>query len=66
MSALFSKPSTPKTVTYPTAPTLANTDTDAAAQQMQQSLNRGRTSTYLTGGSGLSNTGDTKKVLLGS
>lgn len=68
MAALFSKP---KTVIPPPAapppPMMGNTpDTDIAARAMQQQLERGRTSTMLTGGAGLSDLGDTKKVLLGS
>jgi hypothetical protein len=42
-------------------------DTDIAAQAMQEQLQRGRTSTMLNGGQGLSDTGETtKKLLLGS
>ncbi len=70
MSALFSKPSTPQATppaAPPPAPTVDNTanQTDVAAQQQQMALQRGRTSTILTGGAGLSNTGTTTKTLLG-
>ena len=68
MSALFRKPDTPAPPPVaPPPPTMANTDTDVAAQAMQQQLQRGRTSTMLSGGAGLADTGDTtKKMLLGS
>lgn len=68
MSGLFSKPSVPNApAAPPPAPTVANTqaETDVAAQQQQMALQRGRTSTILTGGAGLSNTGTTSKTLLG-
>lgn len=69
MSALFSKPSTPAAppAAPPPAPTVDNTaqQTDVAAQQQQMALQRGRTSTILTGGAGLANTGTTTKTLLG-
>ena len=69
MSALFSKPSTPQAppAAPPPAPTVDNTanQTDVAAQQQQMALQRGRTSTILTGGAGLSKTGTTTKKLLG-
>lgn len=66
MGGMFSKPKipTPPPVAPP-APTMANTDTDIAAQNIQRSLERGRTSTMITGGAGLSELGSTKKVLLG-
>jgi len=38
---------------------------DEAAKEEQRKLARGRTSTMLTGGTGLSDTGSTSKVLLG-
>ncbi|HEX3134753.1 MAG TPA: hypothetical protein VHX44_14385 [Planctomycetota bacterium] len=42
-------------------------EVDIAAQAMQQQLQRGRTSTMLTGGKGLEDTGETtKKTLLGA
>ena len=70
MGGLFSKPKTPvPPPVAPPAPTLGNTSamTDAAVQQQQESLQRGRTSTMLTGGQGLADTGETtKKQLLGS
>lgn len=69
MAAMFSKPQTPvPPPVAPPAPTLANTSdqTDVAVQQMQSSLQRGRTSTMLTGGAGVENAGETKRVLLGS
>jgi len=66
MSGLFSKPATPAPPPQaPPPPTMSNQETDVAAQQAQRSVERGRTSTLLTGGSGLSDLGDTKKVLLG-
>jgi len=68
MSALFSSPSTPPApLPAPPAPTAANTQaqSDVAAQQQAMSLQRGRTSTVLTGGAGLSNLGSTSKQLLG-
>ena len=69
MSGLFSKPSTPAPPPVaPPPPTTGNSadQTDAAVQQQQQSLQRGRTSTMLTGGAGLVDPGTTKKQLLGS
>jgi hypothetical protein len=68
MSTLFSKPVTPAPPpVMPAAPTVSNSQaqTDVAAQQEQMSLQRGRTSTVLTGGSGLANVGNTTKQLLG-
>jgi hypothetical protein len=53
----------------PPVPTLASTQqqSDVLVQQQQEALNRGRTSTILTGGAGLGYLGDTtRKVLLGS
>lgn len=69
MSALFSSPKTPAApAAMPAAPTLTNSAaaTDAAAQQQQLSLQRGRSSTILTGGTGLANTGTTSSQLLGN
>lgn len=69
MTALFSKPSTPAAPpAMPAAPTAANSQaqTDVAAQQEAMSLQRGRTSTVLTGGAGVANPGSTSKTLLGS
>lgn len=45
------------------APVVAKQDT--SNQATQASLNRGRSSTILTGGAGLSDLGSTSKVLLG-
>ena len=68
MSGLFSKPKTPTPPPVaPPPPTMANANTDVAAQQMQESLQRGRTATMLSGGQGLADTGETtQKKLLGS
>lgn len=69
MAGLFSKPSVPAPPPVaPPAPTMQNTsaDGDAAAMQAARAVAGGRTSTYLTGGAGLDNLGDTKKVLLGT
>ena len=68
MSGLFSKPSVSAPATAPPAPTLANTqvETDIAAKQQALAQQRGRASTILTGGAGLSNMGTTSRVLLGS
>lgn len=66
MSALFSRPSTPAApAAPPPVPTLATQQPDAAVQQQQMLLNRGRTSTILTGGAGLASAGTTSKTLLG-
>lgn len=69
MAGMFSKPKTPAAPPVPPPPPTmdnASADTDIAARAVQQQLDRGRTATMLTGGAGLSDTGDTKKVLLGS
>jgi hypothetical protein len=68
VAALFSKPKTPTPPPVaPPPPTMTNTNTDVAAQQVQESLQRGRASTVLTTGQGLEDTGDTtKKKLLGA
>jgi len=70
MSGVFyNRPKAPAApVTPPPAPTMSNSipQTDAAAQQVQMQLDRGRTSTVLNGGAGLSDLGDTtSKKLLG-
>lgn len=51
----------------PPAPTLGNSQDalDEAARQQQLGIQRGLTSTMLTGGAGLSNMGSTSKTLLG-
>jgi hypothetical protein len=67
-SAVSPKAATPAPPPVPPPPpTLASTSTvsDVAVQEQQQKLQRGRTSTILTGGSGLSDTGTTSKTLLG-
>jgi hypothetical protein len=53
--------------TPPPPPTLASTSSasDIAAQQLQQQLQRGRTSTILTSGTGVADKGTTSKTLLG-
>jgi hypothetical protein len=68
VSALFSKPKTPTPPPVaPPPPTIQNSNTDVAAQQLQESLQRGRSATLLTGGQGLADTGETtKKKLLGA
>lgn len=67
MSGLFSKPSVPNPpATPPPAPTQANTNTDIAAQQEMLKLMRGRSATLMTGGAGVSNMGQSSKMLLGS
>lgn len=67
MSGLFHSPKTPAPPPVaPPPPTMASGDTDIAAQAMQQQLQRGRTSTMLNGAQGLTDAGDTKKILLGS
>lgn len=68
MSGLFSKPTIPAApATPPPAPTAANSagDLDMAARLQAERLQRGRTSTMLTGGAGLSDMGTTSKTLLG-
>jgi hypothetical protein len=69
MGGLFSKPKIPvPPPVAPPPPTMGNAsaDVDVAAQEMARSLQRGRTSTMLTGGAGLTDLGDTtKKQLLG-
>lgn len=67
MSGLFSSPSSPTLPPLPPpAPTLANMDTDVAAQQQALKLQRGRSATLLTGGAGLASGAEsTSKVLLG-
>ncbi len=51
----------------PPAPTLGNSQSelDVAARMQQMGIQRGLTSTMLTGGAGLAYTGTTSKVLLG-
>jgi hypothetical protein len=68
MGALFSKPKQPAPPPVaPPPPAMTAVETDIAAQAMQQQLQRGRTSTMLTGGKGLEDTGETtKKTLLGA
>lgn len=70
MSGLFKKPSVSvpsAPISPPPAPTLGNSqaEMDAAAREQAIRLQRGRSSTILTGGAGLSNMGSTSKVLLG-
>jgi hypothetical protein len=59
-------PSAPPTP--PPAPTLDGTrgEGDIAARELALRLQRGRSATMLTGGAGLTDTGSTSKVLLGS
>ena len=68
MSGLFSKPSLSAPAATPQAPSVANSqpEMDIAARQQALALQRGRASTVLTGGAGLSNMGTTSRVLLGS
>lgn len=71
MSGLFSSPSAPAApATPPPPPTMANSQgaTNEAALAQAQALQRGRSSTILTGGGGLptDQLGNTSKVLLGS
>jgi hypothetical protein len=63
---LATDPVTPP-ATPPPAPTVSNSsnDLDIAARQEQLNLQRGRASTYGTGGSGLSYLGGTAKTLFG-
>jgi hypothetical protein len=58
-------PGAPKAVAP--APTVDNSQAqlDVAAQLQQQAIQRGLTSTLLTGGAGLSSMGTTSKTLLG-
>ena len=66
---LFSAPNAPTApVTPPPAPTVDNSQgaLDVAAQQQAQALQRGRSATILTAGSGLPNAGTTSSSLLGS
>jgi hypothetical protein len=67
MGALFRSPDKPAPPPVaPPPPAMSSADTDIAAQAMQQQLQRGRTATMLTGGAGLSDSGETtKKQLLG-
>lgn len=62
-----SSPSPPP-VYIPPPPTVDNTQEklDKAAKEAQQRSMRGRSSTILTSGTGLSDTGNTSKALLGS
>ena len=68
MSALFHSPKIPKQETAPNPPTqgTSQAELDAAAKLQAQAMQRGRSATMLTGGSGLSDLGSTSKVLLGS
>ena len=66
---LFSAPNAPTApVIPPPAPTVDNSQgaLDVAAQQQAQALQRGRSATILTAGSGLPNAGTTSSSLLGS
>jgi len=68
MSGLFSSPSAPTVpAAPPPAPTSANTsgEGDIAAREQALKMQRGRSATLLTGGSGLSDMGTTSKTLLG-
>jgi hypothetical protein len=68
MSGLFSSPSAPTVpAAPPPAPTAANTqgEGDVAAREQALKMQRGRSATLLTGGSGLSDMGTTSKTLLG-
>lgn len=68
MSGLFSKPSMPDAPPAPTpVPNSDNAaaDMDAMARQQAIKMQRGRSSTLLTGGAGLSDMGTTGKTLLG-
>lgn len=68
MSGLFSSPSAPTApAAPPPAPTSANTsgEGDIAAREQALKMQRGRSATLLTGGSGLSDMGTTSKTLLG-
>jgi len=58
---------TPKKPEVPKGPSDADiaATSDLAAQDEQRRLARGRTSTLLTGGTGLQNMGTTSKTLLG-
>ena len=58
---------TPAKPQVPVAPTEAQSTAtaDLAAQEQQRKLERGRTSTLLTGGTGLASLGTTSKTLLG-
>jgi hypothetical protein len=67
MSALFGGndyPDVPKTPAVPTVATTAG-EGDVAARELAKRLQRGRSATQLTGGSGLADTGSTSKALLG-
>jgi len=66
---LFSAANAPTApVIPPPAPTVDNSQgaLDVAAQQQAQALQRGRSATILTSGSGLPNAGTTSSSLLGS
>lgn len=67
MGGIFKKPKVQPAAEVPVAPTVDNSQAklDEANQEMQARLLRGRTSTVLTGGAGLDNTGVTSKQLLG-
>lgn len=67
LDALSPKQSAPQVPQVPQVASDADTAAaaDAAAKDEQRKLARGRTSTMLTGGTGLSDMGSTSKVLLG-
>ena len=57
----------PQVIPAPAPPTVDNSAVDAAAERQRQAMLAGRSSTVLTGGSGLSDTGKTtSSKLLGS
>lgn len=70
MGAFFSKPQVPGAPPVaPPAPTMDNAqaNTDVAAREQAQRMQRGRSSTMITGGAGLSGgLGTTSKTLLGN
>ena len=69
VSAIFGGPKVPSASPVPPpAPTVDNSQAqlDAAARQQAAAMQRGRSSTMLTGGAGLNDMGSTSKTLLGS
>jgi len=68
MGGMFSKPKIDVAPpTPPPPPNIANSqgEMDAAARTQAERLQRGRASTMLTGGAGLTDLGPTSKTLLG-
>lgn len=65
---VFADPATPPVTPPPAPPTMAgnSNELDIATQDEMRRLQRGRSATMLTGGSGVADMGSTSKTLLGS